>query len=45
MTLYYQLICSTFEENLGKGVVKLDTEFQINLQKYRQCSEYSTKKL
>ena len=34
-----------FEENLDKVLDKLDTKFQINLQKYRQFSEYSIKKI
>ena len=34
-----------FEENLDKVLDKLDTEFCINLQKYRQFSECSTEKI
>ena len=34
-----------FEKNLDKVLDKSDTEFQINLQKYRQFSEYNTKKI
>ena len=34
-----------FEENLDKTLDKLDTEFGINLQKYRQFSKYRTEKI